>query len=472
MIDTRRARLLAVLLVAPFMAQADATIANVAIPSIHADLDASGALLELVVGGYLIAFAVLLITGARLGHTYGYRRIFLLGGAVFTVASLLCGLAPTAAALVVARVLQGFGAALMFPQTLTGIQLNFDGGDRIRAIARYTVALSAGAVVGQLAGGLLISADVAGTQWRAIFLVNVPVGLLLVLAGLRHLPPDERRVTRRLDLVGIAMLSVALMLVVGPLVLSRSVGWPVWIWLALALAVPAVAGFVGVERRVAARGGEPLLAVAVLARRRVVWALVTLLLATGTYYALLFTVAQYLQSGLGHSAALSGLLLVPWVAAFGLAGQLVRRLPARVARHAPATGCLLLAATYAAMAATAMTGRPDPVLLAILSLAGGFGLGVQFNALIAHLIAAVPGDYAPDISGVSTTISQIGGAVAVAGLGTVYLTLADHPANAFAATATVLAVTAGAAGLAAHLATRPAPTDAAAPTRGRAAARH
>ena len=135
-----KGRLLAVLLIGPLMAQADATIANVATPSIRADLGASGAALELVVGGYMIAFAMLLITGARLGQTHGYRRVFVLGVTTFTSASVLCGIAPTPAVLVAARVLQGAGAALMFPQTLTGIQLSFEGAERARAIASETVA--------------------------------------------------------------------------------------------------------------------------------------------------------------------------------------------------------------------------------------------------------------------------------------------------------------------------------------------
>ena len=157
-------RLLAVLLIAPFMAQADATIANVAAPSIHADLHTTGAELELVIGAYLIAFAVLLITGARLGQLHGYRRMFLLGVGLFTGASLLCGLAPGPIALIAARALQGAGAALMFPQALTGIQLTFEGADRARAIGLYAVALSIGAVAGQVLGGVLVSADVLGQR--------------------------------------------------------------------------------------------------------------------------------------------------------------------------------------------------------------------------------------------------------------------------------------------------------------------
>jgi Major Facilitator Superfamily len=163
---------LAALLAAPFMAQADATIANVATPSIHADLHASGAALELVIGGYMIAFAVLLITGARPGQSYGYRRIYVFGMALFSAASLAGGLAPDPVALICARVLQGAGAALMFPQALTGIQLGYQGDGRARAIGLYAIALSSGAVAGQIFGGLLVSANIAGSSWRPIFLIK------------------------------------------------------------------------------------------------------------------------------------------------------------------------------------------------------------------------------------------------------------------------------------------------------------
>jgi MFS family permease len=241
---THHGRLLAVLLMAPFMAQADATIANVAAPSIHADLQTSGAALELVIGGYLIAFAALLITGARAGQTHGYRRVFLLGVGVFTGASLVCGLAPGPIVLVAARVLQGAGAALMFPQTLTGIQLSFQDAERAGAIGLYAIALSSGAVAGQVLGGLLVSADVLGLGWRTIFFVNVPVGLAVIAAGARVLPAESGRRARDLDLAGVATLSAAVLLVVLPLVLGRAEGWPAWAWLSLAASVPALGAFV------------------------------------------------------------------------------------------------------------------------------------------------------------------------------------------------------------------------------------
>jgi MFS family permease len=148
---------LAVLLTAPFMAQADVTIVNVATPSVHADLGASGAALQLVVGGYLIALAMMLITGARLGQAFGYRRAFLAGVSLFSLASLGCGLAPAPVVLIAARILQGAAAGVMFPQALTGIQLHFSGAERMRAISSYALALSAGAVSGQVLGGLPIA---------------------------------------------------------------------------------------------------------------------------------------------------------------------------------------------------------------------------------------------------------------------------------------------------------------------------
>jgi MFS family permease len=414
------------------MAQADATIANVATPSIHADLGASGAALELVIGGYLIAFAVLLITGARLGQTHGYRRIFLLGVGVFTLASLLCGLAPGPLLLVFARVLQGAGGALMFPQTLTGIQLNFTGDERKRAIGLYAIALSTGAVVGQILGGALISANIAGSHWRAIFLINIPVGAAVIMAALRYLPADSPRQVRRLDLPGVVTLSASLLLIVLPLVLGRSEQWPAWTRICLGASVPAFALFLAAESRTAARGGSPLVNVQVLARPAICWAL---LAATGTYYALLFTLAQYLQQGLGDSPLVSGLALVP---------------------------CLLLAAAYSAISIMLFTGHQVQALLVVFLGVGGLGLGIQFSALIRHLTTSVAAEYAADISGVTTTTLQIGAAIGVAAFGTLYLSLTSRagagPAtHAFAITTAAFAVVTLLATGAAALTTRQAP---------------
>lgn len=448
--------LLPVLLTAPLLAQADATIANVATPAIRTGLGASGAAVELVVGGYMIAFAVLLITGARLGQTHGYRRLFVLGVGIFGAASLLGGLAPDPAVLVGARLVQGAGAALMFPQTLTGIQLNFTGERRVRAIGWYAIALATGAVLGQVLGGVLVSAEIAGTGWRPIFLVNVPICVAVIAAARRYLPVDDQRRRSRLDLRGVALLSIGVLLVVVPLTVGRGAGWPTWAWLALA-AVPVFAVFLRTQRSTALAGGNPLVNTRVLAYRPIVLGLIALPVATATYYSLLFTLAQYVQAGLGRPALVSGLILVPWVAAFGAAGQVTRRVPARLQPILPAAGYVLMTVAYLGIAGVLVAGHGPGVALASLLAIGGFGLGTGFATLIGHLTAAVPADYAPDISGVSTTAQQVSGAIGVACFGGLYLTLAGHatPAgHAFALTSLALAAATLLAAVAAYAATR------------------
>jgi MFS family permease len=436
----QRGRMLAVLLLAPFLASADATIANVATPAIRADLGASGAALELVVGAYFVAFAVLLITGARLGQTHGYKRLFLIGTSVFGTGSLFAGLAPEPVLLILARVMQGAGAALMLPQVLSGIQLHFDGAARARAIGKYSLALSGGAVVGQILGGVLIS---AAHSWRPIFLVNVPICVAAVVAGRSVLPRDGARGSGRVDTRGIAMLSLGLLLIVVPLTLGRGEGWPAWTWICLAAAPAALAAFLRGQRLIDVRALRP---------PPVLLGLLALMTATGTYFALLFTLAQYVQRGLGHSALISGLTLVPWVAAFGVGGQIVRGRPARAMSP---SGYVLLAAAYLGIGVL----RPGGALLVVLLGFGGLGLGIGFVALMGHLTSAVAPRHAADISGVSTTTTQIGGAIGVAAAGGLYLSLApDGPRHAFAVTALALAGAAALAAIAAYVATRDALT--------------
>ncbi|HUA31184.1 MAG TPA: MFS transporter [Streptosporangiaceae bacterium] len=464
-----RRSLLAVMLTMLFMYQADATVVNVATPSIRADLGASGAQLELVIGGYLLASATLLITGARLGYLHGYRRVFLTGVALFGLASLCCGLAPGPVALIVARVVQGIGGALAFPQVLTAIQVHFDGPGRSRALSRYAIALAAGAVAGQIAGGVLVGADLFGLQWRAIFLINVPIAAAVVLAGLRVIPHEatlDR--TKRLDLPGALTLSSAVLLVVLPLTVGRQAGWPLWTWLCLAASAPMLAGFAAIEQRRTAGGRSPLINLAVIRRPPIALGLFAQAAVTATYYALLFTMAQYLQQGLGYSAVISGLTLVPWVVAFGVPGRLLGRLSPRSQRHMPWLGCAILGLAYALLAADMLTGtRPVGTLLVLLAL-GGLGLGTSFSAMLVHLAQAATPRYAADISGVFTTSLQIAGALGVAALGTLYLSRITSPgastsSHAFGIVCAAGALVAWLAALAAHRATQTQPSAAGTP---------
>jgi MFS family permease len=453
-------QLLAVLLTPMFMYQADATIVNVANPAIHADLNTSRAELQLVVGGYLLASAMLLITGARLGQMRGYRRVFLLGLAGFGLASLACGLAPTPVVLVIARVAQGASGALLIPQVLSSIQLNFEGATKTWALGLYSIALAGGAVAGQLLGGLLVSADLFGTHWRPVFLINVPVAAAVSIVGARVLPADrDLDRTQRLDLAGVLTLSGGLLLILLPLTLGREQGWPSWTWVCLASSAPVLGGFVLVERRLAARDGAPLLNLPVLRRPEIAWGLVSQALAISTYYALLFTLALYLQQGLGHSALYSGLTLVSWVAAFGIPGRLLGRVPDRLRPLVAPAGCLLLAAAYFAISAGLFADRESEALLVALLGAGGFGLGVTFSAMLDHLTTAATPRYAADISGVFTTCLQVAGTIGVAALGAAYFSLNSSPGpdsarHAFAVVTAAFAVTALVGASLAYRATR------------------
>src|ERR1700732_3907737 len=256
--------MLVVLLAGQFMALLDVTVVNVAIPTIGRTLHASGAELQLVVAGYTVSYAMMLITGARLGELYGRRRVFLAGVAVFTLASLTCGIAPGIGVLIGARFVQGAGAAAMMPQIMSVIQVRFDGAARARALSAYTAVLSSGFVAGQVVGGVLVTADLFGASWRPVFLVNVPIGLAVLLLLPRVMPADAPGRTRRLDLPGLLVAVPAVCLVVLPLMLGPQEKWPAWSFACIGCGLALVPVFLFVERFVASRGGQPLLSVSVL----------------------------------------------------------------------------------------------------------------------------------------------------------------------------------------------------------------
>jgi MFS family permease len=447
---------LAALLGAMFLGNVDIAIANIAGPSIRAGLHASGGELELIVSGYTLAYAILLVTCARLGETRGYRPMFLAGVAGFVAASLACGLAPDAPALVAARILAGGAAALMAAQVLTGIQLGFEGPARARALGLYSLVLAGGAVAGQSLGGLLISADVLGATWRPAFLVNVPTGIAVFWLAWRCLPAGARQ-PRPLDLAGVATISAALLLLVLPLVLGQDAGWPVWTWACLAASGVAFAALWLVERGVSARGGRPLVDPVLIARPTIAWGLAGQAAATATYFAEMFTLALYLQQGLGKSAAYSGLALVSWVAAFGIPGPVLGRVPARLRSVAAWAGPLIMAAGFGGLAAGLRAGDTSGTMLIILLGVAGLGLGTGFTGMLSHLTGSVTGEHAAGISGLFNTVTRAGGVIGTAVFGTLYLTLARqsgaaHAVHGFAAVNLALAATALAAAAMAGLA--------------------
>jgi MFS family permease len=427
--------MLTVLVTGLFMALLDVTIVNVAMPTIGRSLHASGSGLQLVVAGYIVTYAMLLITGARLGDLRGHRNVYLAGVLTFTLASLACGLAPSTGALVGARFVQGAGAALMVPQILSVIQHRFPGPARARALSIYAAALASGAVVGQVLGGVLVSADVLGASWRPVFLVNVPVGLTVALLVPRLVPADRVPSGRRLDLRGLATASSAVLLVVLPLVLGQQQGWPAWTWVSLAAGAVLGVAFLAIERSVAARGGDPLLNLRVFRAPGMSAGLAALTVGMTAYGGLLFSLALHLQLGLGDSALRAGLTFAPAAAAFGATGYWWRRLPSRVHHVLTPAGFAVATLAYLGLASDLHAGGRGGAWLTLLLVAYGVGMGAAFSPLLTQALVQVPGSEAADASGLLTTTIQLSQVIGVAVFGGLFLSLAAHQQAHASATA-------------------------------------
>src|SRR5256886_1028375 len=262
--SSRRWWVLAIVVAAQFMFGVDAFIVNVATPTIAVELNASAAQIESVMAIYLIAYATLVVTGGRLGDIHGTKNVFIAGVLGFTVTSLWCGLAQSGPELILARLAQGATAALMVPQVLATLHLLFSDSSRARAFAIYGVVLGLAGAAGFTLGGLLVTLDLAGFGWRTVFFVNVPFGLLIVAAALRIMPSAPQRAGTTLDVPGAAVLFAGLLCLIGPLLFGHDVHWAPWVWLVIAAGVAILAGFLRLERAVAARGGMLPFALALL----------------------------------------------------------------------------------------------------------------------------------------------------------------------------------------------------------------
>ncbi|MEU6285214.1 MFS transporter [Streptomyces sp. NPDC047028] len=414
------------LLLGAALPMVDFFVVNVALPTIRHDLDASSATLEMVVSGYAVAYAVLLVLGGRLGDTYGRRRLFLWGVAGFGLTSLACGLAPGAWWLVGARVAQGAASAVLLPQVLATLHATTSGARRSRAIALYGSVGGVSVVLGQVLGGVLVAADPAGTGWRAVFLVNVPVVVAALACALRSVPDSRAERPARADLAGTALLAAALTAVLLPLTEGRAAGWPLWSVLLLCAAPLPAAAFAVVERRGERSGGSPLLPPSLLASREVRRGLLLGLPVFVGFAGWMFVSAITLQQGLGYGALRAGLTLVPMgVAQFGaslLAPRAVRRLGGRSVTLA----ALVHIAGLSTVTATALFGpwpRLSPLVLAPGLVLCGVAQGLELPLYFRFLLAAVPARLAGAGSGLAATLQQSGLAVGVALLGSLFLAL-------------------------------------------------
>ena len=439
-----------VLMVATFMDLMDSTITNVALPTIGKNLGATPEQLEWTVAGYVIAFATLLITGGRLGDIFGHRRIFVIGIVGFTLASLGAALSQTGDLLVAARVLQGGFAGIMMPQVLSSVQVMFAPEERAPVLGIIGSLSALGAVGGLILGGWLVTADLLGMGWRSIFLVNVPIGVVLVVAALLFVPRSRSEHPLRPDLVGVLLGGVGVFLVVFPLTDGRAAGWAWWIWVMLIMSPFVIAAFVWQQGRMLKAHKAPLLPLPLFRDRGFASGQLVQVLSSignGGYVLILL---YYVQSALGFTALAAGLTLLPFALGSMAAAPLAILATKRIGKWAVLLGGLVQAAALTWVmwtiwtAGAALTGWDVTAPLTLV----GAGMMTLIMPLTSITLESVPTPDAGAASGTLTTFGQIGMVLGVALAGSVFFGILQDTADARGAVTTALWVPIVAYGLA------------------------
>ncbi|MEU1673848.1 MFS transporter [Streptomyces roseifaciens] len=427
---------LVVVLIAELMNALDGSIVYTALPSIQADTGASSAATQWIPAAYTLTFALALITGGRLGDLYGRKRIFLVGTGVFTLASLLCGIATGPELLIAARALQGAAAAALVPQVLATIHVTFDGESRAKAFGLYGMIMSLGGVLGPVLGAVLTGADLFGLGWRPIFLINLPVGLATVLLGLRCIPESRDQQARRPDPLGMALSSAALLLIAYPLTVGGERNWPAWSFAMPAAGAVVLAVFVAQQRAKTAKDGSALVALSLFRGKAFAGGLAAQLvfgLVSGVF---LLTWTLFMQEGLGFSPAQFAPGSIA-VSIGGMAGaMLASKVAARQARRVPQAGAVLVAITLAGyhLLITAQgTGLPFAAAVAPMVLFGA-GFGMIGAGLAGLTLSQVGHEDAGSASGLFNTAMQLGTALGIAAASVVFFTHA--PAGSHGTTVT------------------------------------
>jgi predicted MFS family arabinose efflux permease len=412
-------------LIGIFLPVADFFIVNVALPTIDGTLHASAPELQLVVAGYGIAYSLLLVLGGRLGDAWGRRRLFLGGMAAFTVSSLACGLAPSALFLVASRAVQGASAAMMLPQVLATIQAASTGRRRARALGLYGATGGIANVVGQVLGGVLVSANIAGTSWRPIFLVNVPVGIAGLVLAARVVPDSRPERPARADLPGTVLLGAAVLTLMVPLMEGRSLGWPAWT-VGMLVAFPFLALAFAVSQRRQERAGRlPLVPPSLVRERSMRNGLLLAVPFFTSFGAFMFVYTIAAQQGLRFSPLTAGIALVPLAVCFLGASLAMPRLVARYGRLVITAGAVITVVSMLVLAAVTVSGWPrlGPLDLAPGMALVGIGNGLVLPPLFRVVLSGVPADRAGVGGGVLVTTQQTSLALGVATLGSLFLSL-------------------------------------------------
>ncbi|MEU3979473.1 MFS transporter [Streptomyces sp. NPDC026672] len=404
---------------AAFMDLVDVTIVNIAIPSIQRDAGATFGQIQWITAGYALAFAAGLITGGRLGDIHGRKRLFLVGIGGFTLASALCGFAANPEMLVASRILQGAMAALMVPQVLSIVHATFPAHERGKVFGLFGAIVGLGAVSGPLLGALLTEWNLFGLEWRPIFLINLPVGVLALVLGSRYITESRAPRALKLDLVGVALVTLGLLMLLYPLTRGRELGWPLWGYLSMGGAFVVFGALVAYERRKGARDGSPLVELS-LFRVKSFAAGIAVQTVFGVALGVFFLVwTLYMQVGLGWSPLRAGLTGVPFsIAVSTAAGLSVQKLVPRYGRGVLQAGALIMA-----VGVLLYIGASERYGLAIASwqmapplVVMGVGMGLIVAPLTDAVLSEVPREHAGSASGLINTVQQMGNAL---GLGLV-----------------------------------------------------
>ncbi|MGN6793886.1 MAG: MFS transporter [Streptosporangiaceae bacterium] len=415
-----------VMIVGALMDMIDVTIVNVALPTIRRDLGASATQLEWVVSGYMLAFAAALIIAGNLGDLFGRKRIFLMGAGLFGVASLCAGLAASGPELIAARVVQGVAAAAMAPQVLATFRAIFAGGERGKAFGIYGAMLGFASAIGLVLGGLLTEANLFGWSWRSVFFVNIPVAVVALIAGMRFVPETKDPAPRRPDLPGALLLAGSLVAIVYPLLEGRQLGWPAWVW---PLAAAGVAGLcaLGIIEQRRRRPVAPLLRAGLFRVPAFAAGLGVQLAFAAGMQGFFLAFALWLQAGQHFTPLKAGLTAVAFSVGSFIGAPIAVSLAQRYGRRILAIGAAGMVAGILGIALAAkdvgMDGSPWPIVPGLL--VAGLGLALLVVPLVNVVLAAVPASVAGGASGLFSTAQQLGGALGVALIGTVFFGYLD-----------------------------------------------
>ncbi|MFI1357416.1 MFS transporter [Streptomyces sp. NPDC020898] len=417
--DRRRWFALAIVMTAAFMDLVDVTIVNVAIPSIQREAGASFSQIQWITAGYALAFAAGLVTGGRLGDIHGRKRLFLVGIGGFTLASALCGFAANPEMLVASRILQGAMAALMVPQVLSIVHATFPAHERGKVFGLFGAIVGLGAVTGPLLGALLTEWDLFGLGWRPIFLINLPVGIAGLILGHRFITESKAPRALKLDMVGVALVTLGLLMLLYPLTRGRELGWPLWGYLSMAGALGVFGALVAYEKRKIRIDGSPLVELS-LFKVKSFAAGIAVQTVFGVGLGIFFLVwTLYMQYGLGWSVLRAGLTGVPFSIAVSVAaGMSVQKLVPRFGRKVLQAGALVMglgvllyiweSGRYGLAIASWQMALPLVVM--------GAGMGLIVAPLTDVVLSEVPKEHAGSASGLINTVQQMGYAL---GLGLV-----------------------------------------------------